>query len=146
MPLAVDHLHLIDAAGRDGNRNDQIRTISGTLKATFKRLRVGGIVLCQLNREGEDRPTLRSLREGGSLEADGDVIVMLHSEDYHRRQRGDPERDHKLEFLLQKNKDGRCCDIPFFYDAAKFHIGPWHEHWAGGPPSREAQGEIPFEM
>jgi len=124
--VAVDHLHLIGLES-NANRAEQIRAISGALKSTFKRLKVGGIVCCQLNREGEERPTLRSLREGGSLEQDGDVIVMLHSEDYHRKQRGDPNRDHKLEMLLQKNKGGRCCDIPFFYDAARFTLTDWDD-------------------
>lgn len=124
--VIVDHLHLI-GVDSDANRVDQIRVISGTLKSTFKRLGVGGIVLCQLNREGNERPTLRSLREGGSLEQDGDVIIMLHSEDYHRKQRGEPLRDHKLEFLLQKNKGGRCADIPFYLDAAHFTVAEWEE-------------------
>jgi replicative DNA helicase len=129
--VGVDHLHLIDYESRE-SRADQIRKISGALKSTFKRLGIGGIVLCQLNREGIERPTLRSLREGGAIEQDADTVVMLHSEDYRRRQEGDPFRDHKLEFLLQKNKDGRCADIPFHYDPATFTLASWDD---GPPPS-----------
>ena len=122
--VVVDHLHLIDA-GTDESRVEQIRRISGALKSTFKRLDVGGVVLAQLNRDGDERPTLRSLREGGSLEQDADVVLMLHRDDYHRRQRGDPIRDHRLELLLQKNKDGRLADLSFYYDPARFRLLPW---------------------
>lgn len=136
--VAVDHLHLI-GMDADASRNDQIRKISGALKSTFKRLKIGGIVCCQLNREGNERPTLRSLREGGSLEQDGDVIVMLHSEDYHRRQRGEKDFDHKLEFLLQKNKSGRCCDIPFYFDAARFTLADWDSRQPIGPDGQQRE-------
>lgn len=136
--VAVDHLHLI-GLDDDTSRNDQIRKISGALKSTFKRLKIAGIVCCQLNREGNERPTLRSLREGGALEQDGDVIIMLHSEDYHRRQRGEEFRDHKLEFLLQKNKSGRCGDIPFYFDAARFTLANWDDREPIGPDGQQKE-------
>lgn len=130
--VVVDHLHLIET-GSTESRAEQIRRISGAIKQTFKNLRIGGVVLCQLNRDGNERPTLRALREGGALEQDGDVIVMLHSEDYHRRQRGDSFRDHRLDFLLQKNKSGRCADIPFFYNPATFTVRRWEDEQVTTP-------------
>lgn len=112
--IAVDYLQLID--GDEENENREITLVSRRLKAAFKRLRVAGIAAVQLNRKNENsdtkRPKLDSLRGSGSLEQDGDLIILLHSEDYYRRQRGEEYRDNRLLFCIAKNKSGPLADVP----------------------------------
>jgi replicative DNA helicase len=112
--IAVDYLQLID--GNEENENREITLVSRRLKACFKRLNVAGLAAVQLNRLSEKsdtkRPSLQCLRGSGSLEQDGDLIILLHSEDYYRRQRGDDFRDNRLLLCIAKNKSGPLADVP----------------------------------
>lgn len=123
--IAVDHVHIIDGEpeGRE-NREREISRISATLKNTWKELNVAGIEACQLNRgSGSERPTMANLRDSGSLEADGDVILLLHREDYYRKKQwkpGDapPDFDEVLEVIVGKNKDGAEGTVKTHFDEA----------------------------
>lgn len=134
--VAVDYIQCIDAG--EQNENREITLVSRTIKAAFKRLNVAGLVAVQLNRgptvgDGR-RPALKDLRGSGSLEQDGDLILLLHSEDYYRRERGDGMRDHKLEIIVAKNKDGPQSDVPVRVDLKTQRVTDWHD----------SDPEIPF--
>ncbi len=127
--IAIDYIQLID--GNDPNENREITLVSRTIKAAFKRFGVAGLVAAQLNRgneQGETRwPVLKDLRGSGSLEQDGDLIILLHSEDYYRQQKGDPIRDGKLMMLVRKNKDGATADVPVYLSKRTQEIRDWNE-------------------
>lgn len=115
--VIVDHIHLIDLdeGPREENETRKVTKISRRLKALGKRLGIALVCCAQLNRGNEaraERPQTRDLRESGSLEQDGDLIILLHREDYyHKDEKGYPF-DDVLELLIRKNKDGRCGTIP----------------------------------
>jgi replicative DNA helicase len=122
--VAVDHLHIIDpeAVNRE-SREREISKISAELKWVWKDLNIAGIEAAQLNRaSGQDRPTLASLRDSGSLEQDGDVVCLLHREDYYRPG-GTP--DHVIELIIAKNKDGAPGVAVCHYDGARQRIRDW---------------------
>ena len=50
-----------------------------------KELRVPVILLSQLNRDGDDEPSLKHLRGSGAIEQDADVVIFLHRPDKSRR-------------------------------------------------------------
>ena len=125
--IAVDHLHIIDGESEE-NRNNEITKISAGLKQAWKDLNVAGIEAAQLNRNGgSDRPTLASLRDSGSLEADGDVVILLHRDDYYRRTTGDP-LDGILELIVAKNKDGAAATVFTHLDEARQTIRDLEPH------------------
>lgn len=134
--IAIDYIQLID--GDEENENREITMVSRAIKAAFKRLGVAGVAAAQLNRlseHGEPRwPTLKDLRGSGSLEQDGDLIVLLHSEDYFRRQKGDHFRDNKLMLLVRKNKDGPQADVPVLIDPKTQEIKNWNGGVSNIPP------------
>lgn len=81
--LVVDYLQLIDGQPRKGEiREQEVARISRRLKGLAKQLRIPVLALAQLNRavEGrEDRkPRVSDLRESGQIEADADVVMLLH--------------------------------------------------------------------
>lgn len=117
--VVIDYLQLIDPGEGEAaqNRDNQIRTMSNALKRTFKRLGVAGVVLAQLNRaSGSDRPQMSNLRESGSIENDGDLIMLLHREDYYRCNSPDFVPDNILEINVAKNKDGPTAVVPTLFD------------------------------
>lgn len=110
--IGVDHLHLITAGGQ--TREREISNISKAIKAAAKRCNVALIAAAQLNRgqDSKQKPVLRNLRDSGSLEADGDLIMLLYREDVHRYQEQGYVPTNTLEVNVAKNKDGRCGEVP----------------------------------
>jgi replicative DNA helicase len=98
--IVIDYLQLISSEGE--NQNIRIGNVSAGLKILAKDLGVPILVLSQLNRDITGRPTLRNLRDSGSLEQDADVVIFLHDEDYEGN-RG----DHSLtEVIFAKQRMG----------------------------------------
>jgi replicative DNA helicase len=47
---------------------------------------------------------MSDLRESGSIEQDADVVMLLHREDYYRRD--DEDRDNTAEIIIAKQRNG----------------------------------------
>lgn len=126
--IVVDHIHLIDGE-TDANREQELSGISSGLKTLWKELNVAGVELLQMNR-GSDReaiPELDHLRGSGSLEADGDLIMQLHRQDYFNWKK-DPRNfqpDHRLCVYVNKNKDGPTGKVDLWFDGDHQQIVDW---------------------
>ncbi|HEX8325433.1 MAG TPA: DnaB-like helicase C-terminal domain-containing protein, partial [Tepidisphaeraceae bacterium] len=144
--LVVDHLHLIDyeSGRKNESRNDQITVISKRIKALYRRLDVVGISVCQLNRQGEgidNMPSLTTLREGGALEQDGDLIVFVHRRDYYRDNPAMTDgvpKDHLMELNVAKNKAGGTGVAKAYWDGDHQRVGNWNN---GQGPMNDARME-----
>lgn len=104
----IDHLHLINAPGR--TRYEQVTYISKALKSLAMQAEIPVVVAAQLNRaprhRTDHRPFMGDLRDSGSLEQDSDIILLLYSEDYYRRQ-DNPQADMDgcAECIIAKNRN-----------------------------------------
>lgn len=125
--IAVDYLQLIDAGHEQEAR--EITVISRALKAIFKRLNVAGIAAVQLSRGNESQgirpPTLRDLHGSSSLEKDGDLIILLHREDYYRKGEKDYHPNHKLQAIIAKDKDNTGGAVPLYFAGRTQEIRNW---------------------
>lgn len=86
--IFIDYLQLMSGQGRNNqNREQEVSTISRSLKALAKELEVPIIALSQLSRRVEERadkmPQLSDLRESGSIEQDADAVIMLMRPNYY---------------------------------------------------------------
>jgi replicative DNA helicase len=104
----VDHIGLID--GGSGERKmDRLAEYSRAMKLLAKKLHIGIVLVCQLNRSNEReqrRPRLSDLRECGEIEQDADVVLMLHAEEQ-------PVcSDLIVHMGLEKNRTGRRGWLP----------------------------------
>lgn len=105
--LVVDYLGLIDGQRVKGeNRQEEVARISRRLKALARELQCPILCLHQLNRQSEQRsdrrPMLADLRESGQIEADADLVILLHRPEFY-----DPNDEPGVAQLhIAKNRNG----------------------------------------
>lgn len=78
--VVVDYLTYIDLPRKE-TQEQGIQHITRSLKGLAKELRVPVILLSQLNRDGDEEPSLKHLRGSGAIEQDADMVIFLHRPD-----------------------------------------------------------------
>lgn len=88
--IIIDYLQLMTAGGNKGvgNREQEISTISRSIKEIAKELNVPIVALSQLSRSvesrgGDKRPLLSDLRESGAIEQDADIVSFIYRPEYY---------------------------------------------------------------
>jgi len=130
--LLVDYLQLMTAGGdgaKTGNREQEISTISRSLKSIAKELNIPVIALSQLSRAvesrgGDRRPQLSDLRESGSIEQDADMVMFINRPEYYGLTE-DEEGNSTLglaNIIIAKHRNGAIGDVilKFTSELAKF--------------------------
>ncbi|MEG5546718.1 replicative DNA helicase [Enterobacter asburiae] len=120
--IVVDYLQLMRSGGAE-NRNQEISTISRSLKALAKELNCPVLALSQLNRALESRlnkrPCNADLRDSGSIEQDADVILFLYRDELY-----DPNTLDRgiAEVIVSKQRNGPIGTVRtrFISDQARF--------------------------
>ena len=112
--LIVDYLQLmsgeVSGRRRDENRQQEISTISRSLKALAKELNVPIIAASQLNRGPENRPgkepQLSDLRESGSIEQDADVVLFIFRPSLYKKEEDLDDEDRYAQIIIGKQRNG----------------------------------------
>jgi len=105
-----------------GNREQEISTISRSLKGLAKELEVPVIALSQLSRAvetrgGDKKPQLSDLRESGAIEQDADMVMFIHRPEYY----GITEDEHGWatvgvgELIVAKHRNGPVDSVKVRY-------------------------------
>jgi replicative DNA helicase len=78
--VVIDYIQLMETTKKTANANERISHISRNIKKMQQRNKIHVLALSQFNRESETQtvPTLRNLRDSGSLEQDGNNVWFLH--------------------------------------------------------------------
>jgi replicative DNA helicase len=106
--IIVDYLQLMQGPKGVENRQQEIATISRSMKALAKELDIPIVALSQLSRAveqrtGSKRPQLSDLRESGAIEQDADVVLFLFRPWVYSR---DDEDEGKAEIIIAKQRNG----------------------------------------
>ena len=119
--IMLDYLQLMNASGmKFGNRQEEVSTISRSLKGLAKELNIPILALSQLNRgvenrEGNEgkRPQLSDLRESGAIEQDADMVCFIHRPEYYHIYEDQNHRDlrKKAEIIIAKHRNGAVGDV-----------------------------------
>lgn len=111
--VIIDYLQLMTAGIKGGNREQEISTISRSIKEIAKELNVPIIALSQLSRSvetrgGDKRPMLSDLRESGAIEQDADMVCFIYRPEYYgltEDENGMPT-DGIGEIIVAKHRNG----------------------------------------
>ena len=127
--VVIDYLQLMSAGSDKGNREQEISSISRSIKSIAKELDVPIIALSQLSRNvetrgGDKRPLLSDLRESGAIEQDADIVAFIYRAEYY----GITEHPDGIdtaglgELILAKHRHGALDTIKmkFVQRLAKF--------------------------
>ena len=119
--IIIDYLQLMNASGASfGSRQEEVSTISRSLKGLAKELDIPIIALSQLNRgvesrEGAEgkRPQLSDLRESGAIEQDADIVCFIHRPEYYKIYQDERGNDLRglAEIIIAKHRNGAVDDV-----------------------------------
>ncbi|WP_071146622.1 replicative DNA helicase [Bacteroides ihuae] len=161
--IIIDYLQLMNASGMSyGSRQEEVSTISRSLKGLAKELNIPIIALSQLNRGVENRegiegkrPQLSDLRESGAIEQDADMVCFIHRPEYYKIYSDDKGNDLRgmAEIIIAKHRNGATGDVLLRFKAeyAKFQnpdddmIIPMPDAGAmlGSRMNSSSQGNVP---
>lgn len=119
--VIIDYLQLMTASTKEGrtNREQEVATISRSLKALAKELEIPVIALSQLSRNVENRsandktPQLSDLRESGAIEQDADIVMFIYRPEAHHIETfpdGSPSSG-LAQLVVAKNRHGAQDNI-----------------------------------
>ena len=121
--IVIDYLQLMSgdsskSGGGSGNREQEIASISRSLKNIAKELDVPVLALSQLSRAvetrgGDKRPQLSDLRESGSIEQDADMVMFLYRPEYYgitQDENGMPTQGVG-EVIIAKHRNGSLENV-----------------------------------
>ena len=114
--VVIDYLQLMQADGRQENRQNEIASISRGLKSLSKELNCPILSLAQLSREADKRadhkPILSDLRESGAIEQDADVVMLLYREDYYDEE----VEPNQAKVIFAKHRNGATGTVDLFFN------------------------------
>ena len=138
--IIIDYLQLMNASGmKFGSREQEVSTISRSLKGLAKELNIPIIALSQLNRSVETRddkhgkrPQLSDLRESGAIEQDADIVCFIHREEYYTKSSENAEgKDIRglAEFIIAKHRSGSVGDVKMRFRGQFARFENWDESY-----------------
>jgi len=124
--IYIDYLQLMTAKiDKNSNREQEIASISRSLKALAKELNIPVIALSQLSRDvekrsGTKRPQLSDLRESGAIEQDADIVIGIYRPEYYMKEEQVDEDKlaavkNKAEIILLKHRNGPLGTVNLYF-------------------------------
>ena len=114
----IDYLQLMTTKGENrGNREQEISTISRSLKSLAKELQIPVLALSQLSRSVEQRPgskkpILSDLRESGAIEQDADMVMFIYRPEYYKDSAEAEDKPKGYTIIdIAKHRNGKLGEV-----------------------------------
>lgn len=143
--LLVDYLGLME--GIPGKKYGaskvyEVQDITIGLKSLAKELDIVVIALAQVGRGSDPKkpPTLRDLRDSGSIEQDADIVAFIHRPIQEQPDLGERFKNYAL-LRVAKNRQGATGDVHLFYRGEVTGFEQWH----GAIPEQKSESAEPYK-
>lgn len=103
--VIVDYIQRVRPDSKGRSVSEGLENVSKGLSDVCKGLDIPLVALAQINRQGDDKPSLKDIRDGGNIEADADKALLLDNKPNTNHDLKDAPRD--CEIIVAKNRDGR---------------------------------------
>lgn len=148
--LFIDYLQLLRGPlAKRENRQVEVTDISHCVKVIARELKIPVVVLAQVNRGPATemrQPRASDLRESGSIEQDADVVMLLHREDFMRKDDTDwlnanPEWINVAELIIDKQRNGPTATVRLSWHGTTTRFRDWTPERGDGarttPPKQQ---------
>ena len=117
--VIIDYLQLMTAGGKSqGNREQEISSISRSIKEIAKELNIPIVALSQLSRSveqrgGDKKPVLSDLRESGAIEQDADIVSFIYRPEYYGFMQDEDGNSNAGvgEIIIAKHRNGALDSV-----------------------------------
>lgn len=116
--IFIDYLQLMTAKSEmKGNREQEISTISRSLKSLAKELDIPVLALSQLSRSvetrpGSKKPILSDLRESGAIEQDADMVMFIYRPEYYKDSVDSEDKPKGYTIIdIAKHRNGKLGEV-----------------------------------
>jgi replicative DNA helicase len=142
--VIIDHMHRAGWPAGFREPREAYTEMAAQMKSMAKELDVPVIALAQLTRDAAKRdgpPRLSDLRESGMIEAEADVVLLLHRPSYAKPEDAPDEDDPPpdvTEVIVAKNREGAVGEVRllFWKQHSRFEsLNDWHDD-REAPPER----------
>ncbi|MDY3978700.1 MAG: replicative DNA helicase [Tidjanibacter sp.] len=148
--IIIDYLQLMTGSvDTRGNREQEVSSISRSLKAIAKELNVPIIALSQLNRSvesrgGSKRPQLSDLRESGAIEQDADIVAFIHRPEYYglNEDEGGNSTAGLAELIVAKHRNGAVDTVKLRFRSEQARFTDWDEIVSLSTPSKSYESDM----
>jgi len=120
----IDYLQLVKAnlSNKKATREQEVATISRTIKELCRDLKVVVVALSQLSRKvserADKRPQLSDLRESGAIEQDADMVLFPFRQAYYDAFETLPYKE-KATLIIAKGRGTGLSDIELFFISSR---------------------------
>ncbi len=132
--IIIDYLQLMTGTkDSKGSREQEVASISRSLKAIAKELSIPIIALSQLNRSVEarqsKRPQLSDLRESGAIEQDADIVAFIHRPEHCGLLQDENGNSTAglAEIIVAKHRNGAVEDVRLRFRKEQARFTDWDE-------------------
>jgi replicative DNA helicase len=126
--VVIDYLGLMDHGNSKSTDAYKIQQTTKAIKAMALDLDVVVLLLCQLNRDGGkgevQRPNMTHLRDSGGIEQDADAVILLHRDDYYRKEE-DKTHDGHTHLIIDKARNCEPCTIGMAFEGKYARFNDW---------------------
>ncbi|NBW14503.1 MAG: hypothetical protein EBR82_41545, partial [Caulobacteraceae bacterium] len=102
--LVIDQLDAIAYAGKLNTEYEQLSFKVRQIKQLALELEVPILLLCQINREGNEEPQLKHLKGTGQIEQTADLVFLIHSP-------AEAQDRTEITFRIAKNRHGETGKV-----------------------------------
>lgn len=123
--IVVDRIELMSVPGLDnkGKEVNRIGALSQGLKSIAREMDVPIYCAVQVNRgveqRADKRPILSDLRDSGTLEQDGDIVMFTYRDELYDENTTMP---NLMEVIVRKHKDGGIGTAGLYFDKPAFDL------------------------